>query len=196
MRSLHLIVLGAAFLVLCGLVSVYVLFLKQQPKEVDAADQQQSRATNSIASPRTETVRYQGWVVTCHYTGGEATKKNCFASFAVMDEQRRQILNWIVMRDQHDALVLIIQAAQTSAGTSINQGLKVKINGAASRKLTYTICAPNQCQAFIHVDDTMAKELIAAKSAIVTITTGAGQEVSINIKELNGADWVLTAIGA
>lgn len=160
-----------------------------------SAQQRPPAATPATSPQRTETIRYDGWNVTCQDTVGGTAKRTCLASFAVADDQKRQILKWLVTRNQQGALVFIVQAPQTSAGISIDAGLQVKLGAAGPRKLNYSMCASNHCQASIPLDDTMMKELLAAKEAIVTLTSPASQQININIKDVKGTDKAIQALG-
>ena len=165
-------------------------FAQQRPNAAPAAPPAPAAPT---APQHTETTVYDAWTVSCQDLAGG--KKNCLASFPVYDEQRRQILNWVITRNPQGGFVAIVQAPQISAGILLEKGVQLKLGAAAARKLPYTMCASNQCQASSAFDDAMMKELFAAQNAVVTIVSATGQDVNINISGLKGADRAVAALG-
>lgn len=180
------LIFGVAFLV----VMVPLASSAQQRPTAPAAS-----AITPAAPQRTETIVYDSWTVTCRDEVGKSSKRDCLASFTAVDENKRQILNWVVTRNQNGAAVSIIQVPQIQAGILLEKGLQVKIGSGAARKLDYIMCGPNQCQASMPMDNVMIKELLSAQAAVVTITSAAGQEVNINIANMKGADKAVGAIG-
>jgi len=162
--------------------------------------QQQQESGQSTAAPnslpqRTETIQYDNWTVTCRdIIGSPPKKKNCFASFAVLDEKRRQLMNWVIGRDTNGKPLFIVQVPQISTGILLKEGLQIKLGRASSHRLSFVMCASNQCQASTPLDNAMSKELLGASDAVIMITSGTRQEVKINVSNIKGTDRAIAAV--
>lgn len=149
-----------------------------------------------VPPQRTETIQYDNWTVTCQdQVGSRSSKKNCLASFGVLDKERRRILNWVIGTDQKGKPVFIVQVPQIQTGIALEPGLRLKLGSAADRKIDFVMCASNQCQTSTPIDRSLQKDLLAADNAVVTITSATGQAVKINVSAIKGTSRAVAALG-
>ncbi|MBB3809236.1 invasion associated locus B family protein [Pseudochelatococcus contaminans] len=130
-----------------------------------AAAQDQNAAAPTTPQ-RVETTVYNAWTVTCRDL--EDKKNDCAAMLRVADKDSGNIvLVWVVGKDQANKLTSVIQ---TPTGVQLAPGVSLKVGSAAARKLAYTACSPNQCDATLPADAPFVKEVTAGAEATATIT--------------------------
>src|SRR5262245_32765820 len=155
------------------------------------------------APPRSETIVYDSWTVTCH-EGGTA-KKTCLATLQVLDKDRRQVLlRWQIGVDKASRLTTAIDIptgllvtddkTQTrSSGISIKQGVELKLGDRPVRNVAFRICDTQRCEATTPIDDAFMKDASAATTATATVYTADGRAVPF-VMELKGIDKALASV--
>jgi invasion protein IalB len=155
------------------------------------------------APPRTETIVYDSWTVTCHEGG--AVKKTCVAALQVFDKDRRLVLlKWQIGFDKTSRLTTAINIPTglavkdekqqiVSGGISIKNGVSLKLGASPVRQLAFLICAQQQCEASVPMDDAFVKDLGAATTATATVHTADGRAVPFDI-QLKGIDKALASV--
>jgi invasion protein IalB len=119
----------------------------------------------------------------------------------LVEENRQQNLgSWILGRNNEGALVAVLQTAMfqtpnSSAGLLISKGIELKLGTAGIRRLTYSACEPQRCEASIPMDDAMVKEAVAAANATITIYARDGTALNINVPSIKGIDKAVAALG-
>ena len=70
------------------------------------------------------------------------------------------------------------------SGVLIQPGVEVKIGDKETRKLPYSLCQPDHCEAVLALDDVMIKGLSAASTAEVTVyaVNAAAVKFTVNMK--------------
>ena len=155
------------------------------------------------APPRTETIVYDSWTVTCH-EGGTA-KKTCLATLQVLDKDRRQVLlRWQIGLDKAYRLTTAIDVpmgllvtddkTQTrSSGISIKQGVELKLGDRPVRNLAFRMCDTQRCEASTPIDDAFLKDAGAATTAAATVYTEDGRAVPFAM-QFKGIDKALALV--
>ena len=70
------------------------------------------------------------------------------------------------------------------SGVQIPPGMEIKIGDKESRKVGYSICMPDHCEALLPLEETLVKSLAAAPTTEVTIraVNGAEAKFTVNMK--------------
>jgi invasion protein IalB len=141
---------------------------------------------------RTETITYDNWTVTCRDTIGGTAKKVCSAMLQIVDQKQKSVIfAWLIGRNAEGALLTVMQ---TPTGVLIQKGLELKVDNANVRRLNYSSCATESCEASAVMDDGFNKEMIAGQTATATVYAVNGQGVNFNIP-LKGIDKAIASIG-
>jgi invasion protein IalB len=149
-------------------------------------------AAAPASPPRTETVTYDSWTVTCRDTVDAKTKKVCSGMLQIADQKSGQVLLvWIIGRNTEGALLSVLRSP---TGVLVQNGVELKIGGGAVRKLSYTSCDARQCEASVPMDEALSRDASAAQEAVITIYVSDGRGVSFNVP-LKGADKAIAALG-
>jgi invasion protein IalB len=155
------------------------------------------------APPRSETIVYDSWTVTCH-EGGTA-KKSCLATLQVLDKDRRQVLlRWQIGFDNASRLTtafdvptgLLVTDDKTqtrSSGISIKQGVELKLGDRPVRNVAFRICDTQRCEASTPIDDAFLKDAGTATTATATVYTADGRAVPF-VMQLKGIDKALASV--
>jgi invasion protein IalB len=155
------------------------------------------------APPRSETIVYDSWTVTCH-EGGTA-KKTCLATLQVLDKDRRQVLlRWQIGFDKAARLTTAIDVptgllvtddkTQTrSSGISIKQGVELKLGDRPVRNVAFRMCDAQRCEASTPIDDAFVKDAGTATTATATVYTADGRAVPF-VMQLKGIDKALASL--
>lgn len=151
-----------------------------------------SPGTNQTPSPtvpvRVETITYDSWTVTCRITIEQKPKRACSGTLQVTDKSNGRVLfAWIIGRDNQGVLQTVMQ---TPTGVQILNGAELKLSNAPARKIAYTICDPQHCEAATAVDGALLKDLLSSTEATVTILATDGRGINFNLP-LKGIDKVI-----
>jgi invasion protein IalB len=160
-------------------------------------------AASPPVPPRTETIVYDSWTVTCH-EGGTA-KKTCLATLQVLDKDRRQVLlRWQIGFDNASRLTtafdvptgLLVTDDKTqtrSSGISIKQGVELKLGDRPVRNVAFRMCDAQRCEASTPIDDVFLKDAGTATTATATVYTADGRAVPF-LMQLKGIDKALASV--
>lgn len=191
-----------AFAVLIAATPFAVLFSADTSAVAVAQSQQpagQSRtAPAQPAQPsgpvKTETQSFDSWVLTCQELpaagGAKAAKKTCVAALRVTDGQtKRVVVVWKIGRDGKDVPTI---ALTTPTGVLVRDGVDLTV-GQTTRKLAYQWCNASECEASLAYDQTLTRELSAAKEATISFRLQDGRQVNVKVG-ISGVDKVLAGL--
>ena len=139
---------------------------------------------------RTETIVDDNWTVTCSVTDESGAKRVCSAVLKIAQTDKsgaqRVVFTWVIGR--HEGKLL--SAISAPAGLQIPPGMEVKIGDKETRKLDYSICAPDHCEALLPLEETVVKSLSAAPAAEVSVraVNGGVAKFTVNMKGFAQAD--------
>jgi invasion protein IalB len=175
------------------------------PTQVASADPAAIADPGAPSGPvRTETMVFDAWRVACRESGGAAARKLCSAtlSLQMVEKNRRQVLGaWLIGRNNEGTLFTVLQTPMfrtqaSSAGILIRKGVELKLGDGAARKLAYSACEPQRCEAATPMDDEMVREVLGAPSATITVYNKDGTALNINVPSIKGIDKALAAVGS
>lgn len=138
---------------------------------------------------RSETIVDDNWTVTCALTDQSGAKKQCSAILRIAQADKngaqRIVFFWVLGR--HEGKLESIISVPT--GVQIQPGIEVKIGDKETRKLGYSVCQPDHCEAVLPLDDVMVKSLGAAQTTEITIAAvnGATAKFTVNMKGFSQA---------
>lgn len=189
--------IGGALVIALGI--VFALQFGDTASQKSTSEAQRSAAPSSGAASkpgatvpvRTETITYDSWTVTCRITEEQTPKRACSGALQLSDKSSGRVLfAWIIGRDNQGVLQTVMQ---TPTGVQILNGVEIKIANTQARKIGYTICDPQHCEAATAMDDAFVKDLLANGEATVTIVATDGRGVNFNLP-LKGIDKVIGSL--
>ena len=133
---------------------------------------------------RTETIVDDNWTVTCAETDQGGAKRQCSAILKIAQSDKngaqRVVFTWVIGRQDGK----LVSALSMPSGVLIPPGVQIKIGDKETRKLGYSLCEPDHCEALLPLDDPIVKSLDAAATTEVTIyaANGAGAKFTVNMK--------------
>jgi invasion protein IalB len=133
---------------------------------------------------RAETIVDDNWTVTCAETDQGGAKRQCSAILKIAESDKngaqRVIFTWVIGRQDEK----LISALAMPSGDLIPPGVELKIGDKETRKLGYSLCQPDHCEALLPPEDPLVKSLDAAATAEVTVYSvdGAGVKFTVNMK--------------
>jgi invasion protein IalB len=130
---------------------------------------------------RTETIVDDNWTVTCARTDQGGAKPQCSAILRIAQADnngaQRIMFTW-VMGHQDGKLASVFSVP---SGVLITPGVEVKISDKETRKLGYSLCQPDHCEAILPLEDPMVKSLSAAPTVEITIYAVNGSEAKFTV---------------
>ncbi|MGO9421152.1 invasion associated locus B family protein [Roseiarcus sp.] len=133
---------------------------------------------------RAETIVDDSWTVTCAQTDEPEGKRHCSASLSIAQTDKsggqRVVFTW-VMGHQDGKLA---SAISVPSGIQIPPGMEIKIGDKEARKVGFSICMPDHCEALLPLEDTVVKSLSAAPTTEITVraVNGADAKFTVNMK--------------
>ena len=165
-----------------------------KPADKGAAPAETAKPADKGAAPaapaepakirRSETIVDDNWTVTCAQTDQPEGRRVCSASLRIAQADKsgaqRVVFTWVIGH-QNDKLV---SAISVPSGVQIPPGMEVKIGDKEARKIGYSICVPDHCEALLPLEDTVVKSLAAAQTTEVTVraVNGADAKFTVNMK--------------
>lgn len=130
---------------------------------------------------RTETIADDNWTVTCARTDQGGAKPRCSAILRIAQTDnsgaQRIVFTW-VMGHQDGKVTSVFSVP---SGVLIGPGVEVKIGDKETRKLGYSLCQPDHCEAVLPLDDPMVKSLNAASAVEVTVYAVNGSQAKFTV---------------
>jgi len=98
---------------------------------------------------------------------------------------QRIVFTWVIGHQEGR----LVSALSMPSGVLIPPGVQIKIGDKETRKLGYSLCQPDHCEALLPLEDQMVKSLDAAATTEVTIyaVNGAGAKFTVNMKGVTQA---------
>ncbi len=162
-----------------------------QPAAPQAPPAAPAQAEAPPQPTRVETVRHDGWSLTCQDFAEGRTRRVCRGLIQVGQPNTNQVLlSWILAPGDDGRIVNVIQ---TLPGVSIGPGIEMKVGKGAARKIAFATCAPTHCTGTLVADDAFLRDAAAAETAEALVVGSNGRAVQFNINA-KGLDKVLAAL--
>jgi len=169
-----------------------------------AAPQAQQAPGGAPSTQKTETTKYDSWVVVCQ-EGAGTTKKSCSASLRVaaqVQNQRHLLLLWELGLNKDGRFISAFRVPPivgfkkgdkiATGPLLVQNGVEVKFGNGQPRRISFMWCGPKQCVAEGLIDDAFIKEASANANAIVTVYTSDGTASPIEVP-IKGIDKAISA---
>jgi invasion protein IalB len=133
---------------------------------------------------RAETIVDDNWTVTCALTDQAGAKRQCSALLRIAETDKngaqRVVFTWVLGHQEGK----LMSAISVPPGVQIPPGMEVKIGDKETRKLGYSICQPDHCEALLPLEESVVKSLAAAPTTEVSIhaVNGAVAKFTVNMK--------------
>jgi invasion protein IalB len=169
----------------------------QTPEPAKVAKPAPTPAASPTPAPqpkirRTESIVIDNWTVNCAETDQPNANLQCSAILKIaetVNNSERVVFTWLVgNRDGKLAAVLSMPP-----GVMITPGVQLKIGEKDERKLRYTACLPDHCEAVVPMDDATVKVLSSASTAEASVVAVNGNTVNFKIN-LKGFEKALAEV--
>ncbi len=150
-------------------------------------------AAASGPSTRTEILTFDSWTVTCRDGREPTDKRACAAELQIVNtanNANQVVFSWLVGLNPAGATVSIMRFPP---GVLIAPGVEFKLPEKEARKIPFTICEANRCEAAMVIDDAFIRDVSAAANAEATIYASDGRGVKFTITH-KGFSQALAAI--
>ena len=133
---------------------------------------------------RAETIVDDNWTVTCALTDESGAKRQCSAILRIAQTDkngaRRVVFTWVLGRQEGK----LMSAISVPSGLQIPPGMEVKIGDRETRKLGYSICQPDHCEALLPLEEPVVKDLSAAPTTEISVraVNGSVAKFTVNMK--------------
>lgn len=157
-----------------------------------ASSAQAPKPAETPAAPvkikRTETVNADNWTITCSLPDQPNAKWRCGADMKLAQTEnnvQRIVFTWTIA-DQDGKLLSVVAVPP---GVLIGPGVQMRLSDKDARKMVYSLCQPDHCEAALPLDDDLQKALIAAPTVeySVVATNGATVKFNANTKGIEEA---------
>ena len=148
-------------------------------------------AKSSAATPaepakirRSETIVDDNWTVTCAQTDQAESKRVCSAALKIAETDKagaqRIVFTWVIGHQEGK----LASAISVPSGVQIPPGMEIQIGDKEVRKVGYSICMPDHCEALLPLEETVIKSLSVAPTTAITIraVNGAEAKFTVNMK--------------
>ena len=129
---------------------------------------------------RTETLAVDNWTVNCTETDTPNANLRCSAILKItetVNNAQRVVFTWLIgISDGKLASVLSMPP-----GVMIEPGVQLKISEKDEKKLRYTACMPDHCEAVVPMDEATVKALSSAGIVEALVQAVNGNIVSFKI---------------
>jgi invasion protein IalB len=141
---------------------------------------------------RQEVSYFDNWQVTCQEFVSPA-RKSCSALLQLLQTNQQSntatvVISWLLQQSDGQLTAVI----QTPTGVLIAPGVELKA-GRSSRKLAFTRCDQQRCEANFQIDEPLSKELSAAENAELTLRSGQNAPAAFTIP-MKGFDRAVQAL--
>jgi invasion protein IalB len=158
------------------------------PAHAENAKPADEGATSAPSAPakirRAETIVDDNWTVTCTQTDQGDAKRLCSAALRIAQTDntgtQRIVFTWVLGRQEGK----LISAISVPTGVEIPPGMEVKIGDKETRKLPFSICQPDHCEALLPLDAPVVKSLGAAATTEISVyaVNGTVAKFTVNMK--------------
>ena len=156
-----------------------------------AAPQAQQPPAPPQQPSRTELLNFDNWTVTCQEFGEPAQRRSCYATLQVTQQGTANVvLAWLIAAPEKTRLVSTLHLP---TGVFIAPGVDLKLGAAPIRKLPYSKCEPQRCEANLAVEEAVFREASAAETGTAAIQGSGGQTINISFP-MKGFDKAMAAL--
>lgn len=156
----------------------------QTAKPADKSSAPAPAPVEAVKIRRAETIVDDNWTVTCAQTDQAEAKRLCSAALKIAQTDKagaqRVIFTWVIGHQEGK----LASAISVPSGVQIPPGMEIKIGDKESRKVGYSICTPDHCEAMLPLEETLVKSLSVAPTTEITIraVNGADAKFTVNMK--------------
>jgi invasion protein IalB len=140
---------------------------------------------------RTESVQYGAWLVNCQQAVSGAGRKNCAATLRTTDKDKKLAFAWVLTKTADGKPIMVIQ---TPTGVAIPAGVELGVGKGAARKIAFSSCEPQFCEAIMVVDPALATEIKTSPKPSLAIQGKDGRKFKFDI-DTKGVEQAFSAIG-
>lgn len=129
---------------------------------------------------RTEIDVVDNWTVTCTETDQPNPVRHCSADLKITQTEnnvQRIVFTWII-GSQNGKLLSVLSMP---AGVLIEPGVQISIGGKEVKKVGYSLCQPDHCEAVIPMDEAIIKDLSGAEITDVSVNAVNGNSVKFTV---------------
>jgi invasion protein IalB len=154
-----------------------------------ASAEDKAAASEPAKIRRTETIVDDNWTVTCAQTDQSGAKRQCSAALKIAQADnsgaQRVVFTWVIGRQDGK----LVSAIAVPTGVQIPPGMELKIGDKETRKLNFSICQPDHCEAVLPLEEMAMKSLSAAPTTEITVRAVNGSEAkfTVNMKGFSQA---------
>ncbi len=143
---------------------------------------------------RSETIVDDNWTVTCAQTDQAESKRICSAALKIAQTDKsgaqRIVFTWVMARPEGK----LASAISVPSGVQIPAGMEIRIGDKESRRIGYSICMTDHCEALLPLEETLVKSLSAAQTTEIAIRAANGAEAKFTVN-MKGFAQALADIG-
>jgi invasion protein IalB len=133
------------------------------------------------ASTRTEILTFENWTVTCRDGRDPKDKRVCVGELQISQTSnnvRNVIFAWSMGLNPAGAPVAILRVPP---GVLIAPGIDLKLAAGQPRKIPFTLCEPNRCEAALVMDEAFVRDAESGVAAEATIYASDGRGLKFSI---------------
>jgi invasion protein IalB len=150
----------------------------------DAAKSSTPAATPATAPQpkilRTEILAVDNWTVTCTETDQANANLQCSAILKItetVNNVQRIVFTWLI--GNHEGKLASVLSMPP--GVLIAPGVQLKIGDKEEKKLHYSACLSDHCEAVVPMDDATVKSMSSAGTAEASIVAVNGEKVNFKV---------------
>jgi invasion protein IalB len=184
----------ALLVAVAWLASTSAVAQAQKPPAKPAEPAPATPAATPAATPppvkihRTEIVVDDNWTVTCTETEPPNPRRRCSGELKIIQPDsnpQRVVFTWVIFAQDGKPVSVLAM----TPGLQIPPGVQIKIGDRELKKVDFSICQPDHCQAMVSMDDALVKDLSAAQTSDVIVigANGAPIKFTVNMKGFDQA---------
>lgn len=150
------------------------------------------KKTQPVDVRRSETMDIGNWTVNCASGAERDAKWHCSALLRITQKAnntRRVVFTWVIGRRKGKVLSIF----SMPSGILIEPGVRVVVHGKQFKKIGFSLCVPNHCEAILSMDKTATEILSKAPRADVLVTAVNGKIVKFTVN-MRGFDEALARV--
>ena len=169
---------------------------KPPPKAAEPAPAPPTAAPAATPPPvkihRTEIVVDDNWTVTCTETDPPNVKRRCTADLKILQTDsnpQRVVFTWVILAQEGKPISILAMGA----GVQIPPGVQLKVGDKELKKVGFSLCQPDHCEAIVPMDEALVRDLSSAQTSDVIVTAANGNPVKFTAN-MKGFDQAYAAV--
>lgn len=177
----------ALLLVVASIPSTAAIAQAQKTSPPKPAESPPAAPTSPAPPPvkirRTEITAVDNWTVTCTETDQPNAKRNCSAELKITQADnnvQRVVFTWLIGNQDGKPISVL----SMPPGVLIGPGVQISVGGKEVKKVSYSLCQTDHCEAVVPMDDAVIKDLSGAETSDVSVyaANGNGVKFTVNLK--------------